>query len=304
VAKAKWAYEECDVNGTFLWTIGGEGDNLSLLTRISEHVAEGYKNCGGNDDDEGDDDNENDEGSDDEESDDDESDNEGDDNENDEEEDDENDNDSDDDQSLVSQFGAYWAGWTGDTHQLYNDYVDLNMSTLYLAFADFKNGAIDTSISGHLTDIPAEGTQMMPTYINWTKFAHRSPDTKIILSLGGATFDAIWSGLDDNKIESISQAVKTTLDAQYPAYSGNFANSDELLGHVTIHGIDLDVELGGQAFSDSMTESVAKLIIRLKEILPADKLITMATFSVAADPTGACTVPGSAHCGEIIPLME
>lgn len=46
------------------------------------------------------------------------------------------------------------------------------------------------------------------------------------------------------------------------------------------------------------------MIFRLREILPDDKLITMATFSVAADPVGQCTYEGSKHCGEIIPLME
>jgi len=37
VAKAKWAYEDDKVFGTFLWTIGGAGDNLDLLTRVAEH---------------------------------------------------------------------------------------------------------------------------------------------------------------------------------------------------------------------------------------------------------------------------
>lgn len=145
---------------------------------------------------------------------------------------------------------------------------------------------------------------MMPSYINWTRFAHFSPDTKIILSLGGATFHAIWEGLDSTKIESIAQAVLTALETEYPAYSTTFANSSDLIGFVTIDGIDLDVELGGAAFDAEMTSAIGALIVRLKEILPAGKLITMATFSVGADPVGDCTAPGSVHCGEIIDLMN
>lgn len=114
------------------------------------------------------------------------------------------DNDSDQDNDIPQQLAAYWAGWTGETYKLYEDYVDLEMTTLYLSFADFVNGEIDTSVSGHLTDIPSAGSQMWPSYINWTRFAHFSPETKIILSLGGATFSGIWLGLDSAKIESIA----------------------------------------------------------------------------------------------------
>lgn len=52
-----------------------------------------------------------------------------------------------------------------------------------------------------------------------------------------------------------------------------------------------------------MTSAIGDLIVRLKEILPSDKLITMATFSVGADPVDDCTAPGSVHCGEIIDLL-
>lgn len=94
---------------------------------------------------------------------------------------------------------------------------------------------------------------MWPSYINWTKFKYLSPDTKIILSLGGASFHGIWENLDATKIESIAQALKTKLEASYPAYEGSFANEAELLGYVTIDGVDLDVELGGQGFTDANT---------------------------------------------------
>lgn len=66
--------------------------------------------------------------------------------------------DDDEESEIFPQFGAYWAGWTGETHKLYEDYVDLGLTTIYLSFADFVNGSIDTSVSGHLCDVPVEGS--------------------------------------------------------------------------------------------------------------------------------------------------
>jgi len=133
------------------------------------------------------------------------------------------------------------------------------MSTLYLSFANFINGKIDTALSGNFAVIPAEGqwSWIETAYTNWTRFKFYSPNTKIILSLGGATFDAIWTGMDDAKIEAMAQAVKAKLEQQYPVYLGSFADPQQRLGYVTIDGIDLDVELGGNSFTDELTDQVA-----------------------------------------------
>jgi hypothetical protein len=56
------------------------------------------------------------------------------------------------------QFAAYWAGWTGDQHDLSTSYSDIGLTTLYLAFADYSSGKIDTSISGYICEVPAEGS--------------------------------------------------------------------------------------------------------------------------------------------------
>lgn len=131
-----------------MWTIGGVGDNLNLLSSISEVVEFGGEDCcDDGDSDEDNDENEDTDKDDDTDSDgDDDSDSNGD------------DDDSDDSTDIPQQLAAYWAGWTGETYKLYEDYLDVEMTTLYLSFADFSNGAIDTSVSGHLTDVPIKGS--------------------------------------------------------------------------------------------------------------------------------------------------
>lgn len=93
------------------------------------------------------------------------------------------------------------------------------------------------------------------------------------------------------------------LSTKFPVYSGGFAKAGEQIGEVEIDGIDLDVELGGARLSTDVANAVAALVKSLRSSLPSDKLITLAAFSVGADPENNCTVPKSIHCGEAIPLL-
>ncbi len=195
------------------------------------------------------------------------------------------------------KFVTYWAGWTGTQFDLSN-LASSKINVLNLAFADYNNGKIDTTISGSIADIPAENTQMMPSYINWTSYAHKYPNTTIMLSLGGATFGHIWSQeLTPSTVDTMAHAIADKLNTAYPVYSGNFAKASEKIGTVSIDGIDLDVENGDARLTDDMASNVIALIKAIKKLVP-HKLITFAGFSVGADPDGACTSSGSVHCGE------
>ena len=96
----------------------------------------------------------------------------------------------------------------------------------------------------------------MPSYINWTKFSYQNPQTKIILSLGGASFSSVWSNMTSSKISSMVTAIKEVLTTSYPVFSGNFAKSGDLLGYTEIDGIELDVELGGARMSSDISNQV------------------------------------------------
>lgn len=64
------------------------------------------------------------------------------------------------------------------------------------------------------------------------------------------------------------------------------------------------MELGGARLSTETTAGLVMLVNKLREVLPRDKIVTMATFSVAADPPGRETVQGSNHSGEAIDLLQ
>lgn len=203
-----------------------------------------------------------------------------------------------------TQFVVYWGGWLGMVYDLKN--LPAKVSTVNLAFADIDNQyQVDTLVSGSLTIIPKENrTQLQPSYINWTQYKYNHPTTNILLSLGGSTFSQIWTHkLSTTTVDTIAKNIAVVINRTYPVYSGNFASASEKLGEVTIDGIDLDVETGGNRLSAEVSANVVNLIQKLKIYLKPGKLITFTGFSVGADPGGQCSVPGSVHCGEDVDIL-
>lgn len=69
-------------------------------------------------------------------------------------------------------------------------------------------------------------------------------------------------------------------------------------------GVDIDSEAGEARITDQQAKSIAMLINEIKRLDP-NTLITLAGFSVGADPDNKqCTVPGSVHCGEAVPILQ
>lgn len=208
----------------------------------------------------------------------------------------------------ANKFVVYWGGWNGGTYNLEN--LTKTVNVLNLAFANINsNNQVDTSVSGYISNVPAQGSQMWPSYVSWTAYKYHHPDTKVLLSIGGATFSSIWATqLTPATVATMAQNIVTVVDTQYPAYSGNFAYPADLLGNVEMNGVDLDVEAGGRV-SPVIATNVIALIKAMKQDFIAqghpDKLITLAGFSVGADPDdSSCTSPGSIHCGEDVPILQ
>lgn len=205
----------------------------------------------------------------------------------------------------LTNFIVYWGGWLGMVYDLNN--LPQNVSVVNLAFADINDSyEVATQISGYITNIPKEdGSQLQPSYINWTKFKYNRPTSKTILSIGGSTFSQIWTNkLTAATADTIAKNIATVVNQSYPIYKGNFASAADRLGDVTIDGVDLDVETGGARLSDQVSTNVISLIQSLKRYLNPDKIITFTGFSVGADPNNnQCTVPGSVHCGEDIVIL-
>ncbi|WP_162272285.1 glycoside hydrolase family 18 protein, partial [Piscirickettsia litoralis] len=204
-----------------------------------------------------------------------------------------------------TQFVAYWGGWNNYT---LTPLAESKVTVVNLSFADIKlengNYRVDTSVSGYLTDVPRANSQIWPNYQTWTQYAHAHPETKFMLSVGGATFSRIWTQLlTVESVEAIADSLVDKLTIKYPVYSGNFARAEEKIGEIELAGIDLDVEASGQRVDERISRNVIALIKALKARAP-NKLITFAGFSVGADPEGQCTVPGSVHCGEDRQILQ
>lgn len=211
-----------------------------------------------------------------------------------------------------TRFVVYWGGWSGMSYDLMK--LPAAVTAVNLSFANLVNDKIDTSISGYITNVPISGGRLQPTYFNWTTYKYNHPQTKMILSLGGATFGNVWVRLasaSDTDLDMIAQNIAQVVNQKYPAFSSDYANYDSArkdqlgiyLGDVVIDGIDLDVENGDSTLTPQMANATVKLIQKLQLHLATGKLITMAGFSVGADPVNSCTVPGSVHCGEDIPIL-
>lgn len=210
----------------------------------------------------------------------------------------------------ASRFVAYWAGWSAiPLDQLANTKVDV----VNLSFADVRASGnsykIDTSVSGYIADLPAAGSQLWPSYQRWTSYAFAHPDTEFLLSVGGATFSQIWTNvLTPHSVDAIADALVAKLNTDFPVYQGDrgyyAANPAMQIGSVKIAGIDIDPEAGGARLSEQQADNIVALIKAIRAKAP-NTIITLAGFSVGAAPSqAACTVPGSAHCGEAVPILE
>jgi hypothetical protein len=214
----------------------------------------------------------------------------------------------------------YWAGWMGYAYDLNGTYGALPITDVYMAFANYSNGQIDSAASGYITNVPKALSQVWPSYQNWTSYAYAHPNVHMMLSVGGATYSTMWGNLNSTQAaKTMASSIVAILNTPYPVYapaspsqpssafaingpagsSGTQYGQSALLGYVTMSGVDLDVEVQNLP---AITPYLITLAEEIHKAAPT-KLITFATFSVAADPVGACTYPGSAHCSEALGLI-
>jgi hypothetical protein len=225
------------------------------------------------------------------------------------------------------QLAAYWAGWMGYGYDLNNTYGKLPITDLYMAFANYVNGQIDTSASGYFSVIPVPLSQVWPSYQNWTTYKYNHPNVHIMMSVGGASYSAMWANLNSAAAaQAMAQSIVTILNTPYPVYApsspsqpssafavngpagsaGSQYGNSSLLGYVTMSGVDLDVEVQNLP---AITPYLIMLAEDIHQAAPT-KLISFATFSTAADPANCirldpkCTYPGSQHSGEALGLIQ
>lgn len=206
------------------------------------------------------------------------------------------------------KFVAYWAGWS---NKPLTPLATTKVNVIDLAFGNILNSAtsptgytLDTSVSGYITSVPKPNSQLWPNYVTWSAYAFKHPKTEFFISVGGATFSQTWTHqLTAQSVNAITQTIVNTLKTKFPVYSGNFANPADKIGSVQLAGVDLDAETGGARLTPEIAANVAALTNEIHKLDPTTK-ITLAAMSVGAGVGDACTVSGSVHCGEDVPVIQ
>ncbi|MCX5773195.1 MAG: glycosyl hydrolase family 18 protein [Fusobacteria bacterium] len=209
-------------------------------------------------------------------------------------------------------FEVYYATWASTLN--FSELLPSNVNVINLSFFNITSKTI-SDVNGSMK-IPEEGGQSVANqYWNWTKFKYDNPNSKVMLSLGGATYNSVWESFfataSDSDINDLVNNIATILNTNYPAYKnqGWWVTNNIKLGTVQPDGIDLDLESGG-AFPQAALTNVGKFITAFKAKMP-NKYISITCVSTAADDANSNTftplyngIGVSAHAGEMLPLLK
>jgi hypothetical protein len=229
---------------------------------------------------------------------------------------------------------AYMTSWglsDGDAQKLEKSKVD----TFLLSFGKWDSqGKIETS--DNIATAPAYDPWWMPTaYISWTQLKHTDPDKKFMIAFGGQTYESIWSEITTpEKREVIANSLANLLKQPYPVYKKNLKTSEmegeclnwnwngtqcdmttyQRAGTVYLDGIDFDFEKAAR-LTEKENSDLLELAKRVRQLIGKDKLLSLTTYHVGADPVECadssvkenCSFvedDRSAHHGEVLPLLE
>ena len=194
-----------------------------------------------------------------------------------------------------------------------------NISHLNLSFGLFSKVGANFVVSGsdgllkyNSTNSPVDLWWVEPEYLGWVNYKYKNPKTKVMLSLGGASYGYMWEYLNSaSNVDGIVAAIQQVLQETYPVVVRKSPSGGQysLAGYVHLDGIDFDFEMG-HAPSEAQCKNLALLIEKLKLLMP-NKLISVTALHVAADPKSCsatasdeCSYVGSAHSGELIPFFH
>ncbi|PSW20486.1 hypothetical protein C9I98_06450 [Photobacterium sanctipauli] len=173
-----------------------------------------------------------------------------------------------------------------------------------------------------------------PQYLSWTQLKHEQPHKAMMIAMGGATYDSMWTHMGtEAQREAIVEELLTILNTPYPVYKKNLKPEEmvgeclafdwagdcdysayQLAGYATIDGIDFDFERTVR-ISEQDNRNLEALVALLREKIGNSKLLSLTTYHVGADPV-ECSNPSvfencsfvepdrSAHHGEVISLLQ
>lgn len=212
--------------------------------------------------------------------------------------------------------------------------AESKVDTYLLSFARWDAQGNITSSDDIATPMPYDPWWIAGGYLGWTHMKYDHPERKILAAFGGQTYEDMWSYMDTpERREAIAQSLAELLKTPYPVYKRGLKESEidgdcqfwnwngscntdvyQKAGSVYLDGIDFDFEKVAR-LTEKENENLLLLAQRLRELIGKDKVISLTTYHVGADPVECAnnTVVDncsyiedkrSDHHGEVLPLLE
>lgn len=231
--------------------------------------------------------------------------------------------------SVQPRYIAYLTSW-GLPDNAAELLMESKADAYMLSFAKWDElGNISSSddIVEKPSTIPSTAPESIPKgYLSWTKLAHASPQTQMIISFGGQEYDDIWNtmGSHDHS-EVIANNIAKLLTTDFPVYQKtskadcqnngcNDSSNYQIIGYTQLSGIDFDFEQAAR-LTLKQNQQLAFLAKRVRELVGDNKSIALTTYHVGADPINCkdsniiehCSFrepDRSSHHGEVLDLLQ
>ncbi|MCS2162678.1 glycoside hydrolase family 18 protein [Scandinavium sp. H11S7] len=177
------------------------------------------------------------------------------------------------------------------------------VDTYLLAFGKWNSdGSIETSDS--IATIPAYDAWYLPGGYNvWTQLKLAHPEKKMMIAFGGQKYEEIWSQINTpEKRTIVAKGLADLLKTPYPVYKKGLAPSEmdgaclmtkwdgtcdmgtyQKAGTVYLDGVDFDFEKAAR-LSEKENSDLLALATELRGMIGKDKLMSLTTYHVGADP--------------------
>ncbi|HCM9596291.1 glycosyl hydrolase family 18 protein [Enterobacter bugandensis] len=231
---------------------------------------------------------------------------------------------------------TYLTSW-GVPVESAEDMKEVKADTFLLSFGGWDASG-KLSSSDNIVAVPQYDPWYInaPAYVVWSQLKLAHPEKKMMLALGGETYSAMWSYLNNAQTrETLAQNLVNLLNTNFPVYKKNL-KPEEMVGEclsadwqgkcnmanyqkagtVQLDGIDFDFEKPDRVTPEE-NANLLDLAERVRSKLNASgskKLLSLTTYHVGADPenctnsavTENCSfveAARSSHHGEVLPLL-
>ena len=191
--------------------------------------------------------------------------------------------------------------------------------TVLLSFGKWSDDGI-LSFSEHALTPPAwDAYYLSSPYVNWTNLKFDHPEKKVMAAFGGQSYEDIWNYLETpEQREKVAQSLADLLSKPFPVYKKNLQPSEVVgecrladesqsacnlshyqhAGDVYLDGIDFDFEKASR-LTEQENQNLLAMVTRLRELVGSEKLLSLTTYHVGADPENCANPEVTEHCSYI-----